>query len=80
MTTGALCACCRRCGGAAAGGAAINSIGCTGACLHWAAQLMENPPSVEYEPVWEDWPVSHEDLAALRIIYSEITGHGCGYI
>ena len=80
MTTEALCACCRRCGGAPAGGAPINSIGCTGACLHWAFQLMENPPSVEREPRWEDWRVSHEDLVALRIICSKVNAHGCGYL
>ena len=80
MTTGALCSWCGRCGGATAGGATINSIGCTGACLHWAVQLMENPPSFEHEPVWEEWPVSHQDLASLRVICSDINGDGCGYL
>ena len=42
MTTEVMCACCRHCGGAPAGGVPMNSMGCTGACLRWAFQLMEH--------------------------------------
>ena len=40
---------------------------------------MENPPCLEHEPPWEEWPVSLEDLASFRVICSHINGLVCGY-
>ena len=54
------CPCCQRTGGSPAGGAAINTIGCTGACLHWAVQLISNPLFWEEEPGnWQAWAFEH---------------------
>ena len=36
------CPCCQRTGGSPAGGTAINTIGCTGACLSWVLEVFEN--------------------------------------
>ena len=63
----ALCAMCGRQGGQPARGAAVNSLGCTGACLHWAARVIPNLPLVR-DPLfsWGAWQsIEHADVAFL---------------
>ena len=75
------CSSCGRTGGAPAGGAAINNIGCTGACLHWAVQLIGNPPFWEDEPFnWEAWALDPAELVCFQKICSNLNGFGCGNI
>ena len=72
-----LCASCHRTGGSPSDGAAINTRGCTGACLQWARAIMEHPHRFRYEPTWPDWP---DIMARLRIVCSNINELGCGYL
>ena len=71
------CSRCCRSGGSPADGAAINSRGCTGACLQWARDIMEHPHRFRYEPTWPDWP---DIVARLRIVCSDIKELGCEYL
>ncbi len=80
MTARVQCSRCGRRGGSPAGGATINSLGCTGACLQWAVQLIENPPCFRYEATWAEWTLNVDDVARLRIVCSDINELGCGYL
>ena len=60
------CSCCGRLGGSPAGGAVINSIGCTGTCLCWAVETIRNPPFYEDQPQWKPWSVRAEDWSLFR--------------
>ena len=67
MRMEAQCSSCERSGGGPAGGAAINSIGCTGACVHWAVKLIGNPPFWEDEPFnLEAWALDPAELLFKR--------------
>ena len=72
-----MCSNCHRSGDSPSHGAAINSRGCTGACLKWAREIMEHPHRFRYEPTWPDWP---DIVARLRIVCSDINELGCGYL
>ena len=75
------CSCCERTGGRPAGGAAINSIGCTGACLHWAVQLIVNPPFWDEEPLnWQPWAFDPVQWDSFSTVCSDLNGLGCGYL
>ena len=81
MRMEAQCSSCERSAGGPAGGAAINSIGCTGACVHWAVQLIGNPPCWEDEPFnWEAWALDPAALVSFQKICSNLNGFGCGYL
>ena len=81
MRMEAQCPSCERSGGGPAGGAAINSIGCTGACVHWAVQLIGNPPFWEDAPFnWEAWALDPAELVSFQKICSNLNGFGCGYL
>ena len=58
MSLKSACNACGRAGGEEAGGATVNGIGCTGACLRWALveAIMENSgwPYTEVELEWPD--------------------------
>ena len=74
------CSCCSRLGGAPAGGAVINRIGCTGACLCWAVETIRKPPFYENQPQWKPWSVSAEDLVSFSAICSDVNALGCWYL
>ena len=75
------CSCCHRTGGRPSGGAAINAIGCTGACLHWAVQLIVNPPFWDEEPFnWELWAFDPVQWDSFSIVCSDLNGFACGYL
>ena len=63
--------CCRRDGGSG-GGAAINSKGCTGACLRWALQNIT--------PHRQPWRVTSSTVAYVRAICSDLNDLGYGYL
>ena len=65
-----MCANCHRSGDSPSHGAAINSHGCTGACLQWAREIMEHPHRFRYEPTWPDWP---DIVVAFRIVVSNMS-------
>ena len=71
------CPNCHRNGESPSRGAAINSRGCTGACLQWAREIIEHPHRFRYEPTWPDWP---DIVARLKIVCSNINELGCGYL
>ena len=72
-----MCANCHRSGDSPSHGAAINSQGCTGACLQWAREIIEHPHRFRYEPTWPDWP---DIVVAFRIVVSNINDLGCAYL
>ena len=80
MTTSPKCSNCGRCGGDSAGGATINTIGCTGACLLWALELVETLFRRDWAHPWEDWNVRPEDMVAFTVICAGISELGCGYL
>ena len=80
MNARAVCSLCGRRGGHPANGAAINSMGCTGACLRWAVQVIKNPPFFEHHGKWEAWFVRPADVASFGAICSDINGLGYGYL
>ena len=72
---------CGRQGGQPAQGAAINSLGCTGACLRWAARLIKNPPTFEDALDWGAWNgVKHADVASFSAVCTEVNKLGYGYL
>ena len=72
-----MCPNCHRNGESPSRGAAINSRGCTGACLQWVREIIQHPHRCRYEPTWPDWP---DIVACLRIVCSDINELGCGYL
>ena len=58
MLAPVVCSLCGRRGGKPAEGAAINSLGCTGACLLWAVRVIKNPPLFDDELDWGPGMVS----------------------
>ena len=80
-----VCSLCGRRFGKPAAGAAINSIGCTGACLDWAARVIKNPPCFHVDRAWiQEWPycktVTPEDVATFRAICSDMNEFGYAYL
>ncbi len=76
-----LCAMCGRRGGQPARGAAINSLGCTGACLHWAARLIQKLPLFNDPLVWGGWHgIEPADVASFSAICTEVNELGYGYL
>ena len=76
-----LCPNCKRGVGAPAQGAAINAFGCTGACLHWAARLIKNPPPVDVAVNWGAWHGVHPaDEESLSVVCRELNKLGCAYL
>ena len=71
--------CCRR-GGGSGGGAPVNSMGCTGACLRWAVQNIKNPPFFEDVVRWKAWLVTPGTVASFRAICSDLNDLGRGYL
>ena len=72
---------CKRLGGQPAQGAAINGLGCTGACLRWAARLIQNPPTFEDTLGWGAWHgVEPADVASFSAVCSEVNKLGCAYL
>ena len=80
MTPTPKCSNCGRCGGSQAGGATINTMGCTGACLHWAVALVRNCLHCNTEHPWENWTVTPNQAAAFGVIAAGISQLGCGYL
>ena len=81
MGSEVLCFSCNRTAGCPAGGAVINAAGCTGACLHWAVQLIENPPFWDEEPFnWQTWTFEDAQWNSFSIACSNLNGLGCGYL
>ena len=80
MTTSPKCSNCGRCGGDSAGGATINTVGCTGACLLWALQLVETLFRRDWAHPWEHWSVRPEDVVSFGVICAGISELGCGYL
>ena len=77
----ALCAMCGRQGGQPARGAAVNSLGCTGACLHWAARVIPNLPLFHDPLVWGAWiSIEPADVASFSRVCSEVNELGYGYL
>ena len=77
----ALCAMCGRRGGQPARGAAINSLGCTGACLHWAARVIKKLPLFNDPLVWGAWHgIEPADVASFSAICTEVNELGYGYL
>ena len=76
-----LCANCKRGVGAPAQGAAINAFGCTGACLHWAARLIKNPPTFDVALNWGAWHGVHPaDVSSLSLVCRDLNKLGCAYL
>ena len=75
------CASCGRRDGVLASGIVINDSGCTGACLHWALQVIDNPP---YEAggsgIWEEWEVGDEECLCIHVICSDVNPEGCALL
>ena len=71
--------CCRR-GGGCGGGAPVNSMGCTGACLRWAVQNIKNPPFFEDVVPWQAWRLTTGTVACFRAICSDLNDLGRGYL
>ena len=80
MTPTPKCANCGRCGGSPAGGATINTMGCTGACLHWAADLVRNWLYQNTDHLWQHWSVNPNDAVSFGVIGAGISELGCGYL
>ena len=75
------CSSCKRTGGCPSGGAVINAVGCTGACLHWAVQLIVNPPFWDEEPFnWQIWAFDSAQWDSFSIACSDLNSLGCGYL
>ena len=75
------CFSCRRTAGCPADGAVINAAGCTGACLHWAVQLIENPPGWNEEPFYgQTWSFDDAHWNSFSIACSNLNSLGCGYL
>ena len=75
------CSSCKRTGGCPSGGAVINAVGCTGACLHWAVQLIVNPPFWDDEPFnWQIWFFDSAHWDSFSIACSDLNSLGCGYL
>ena len=76
-----MCSNCKRLGGAPAQGAAINALGCTGACLRWAARVIKNPPTFEDTLSWGAWHgVEPADVASFSAVCREVNKLGCAYL
>jgi len=69
--------CCRR-GGGCGGGAPINGLGCTGACLRWAVSNIKHPPFFEHGTPWQAWQLTTTIVACFRAICSDLNDLGCG--
>ena len=80
MGTISKCSNCGRCGGAEADGATINTMGCTGACLHWAVQFMRNCLPWDQGNPWEQWSANPKDAVCFRLIGAGISELGLGYV
>ena len=80
MTTSPKCSNCGRCGGDSTGGATINTVGCTGACLLWTLELVETLFRRDWAHPWEDWNVPPEEMVAFTVICAGISELGCGYL
>ena len=76
-----MCANCHRSGDSLSHGAAIHSQGCTGACLQWAREIIEDSHGVltafGYELTRSCWP---HIVACFRIVVSNINELGCAYL
>ena len=76
-----MCSNCHRVGESRSHGAAINSQGCTGACLQWAREIIEDSHRIltafGYELTRSRWP---HVVACFRIVVSNINELGCAYL
>ena len=80
-----VCSLCGRRFGKSADGAAINSMGCTGACLDWAARVIKNPSCFEFERDWRvrsnvSVTVIPAHVASFRAICSDMNALGYAYL
>ena len=69
------CASCGRTDGNCASGISVNTIGCTGACLHWAIIVIsigQSRPSSR-----RNWDVSDEDCTCIEMICSDVNPQRC---
>ena len=57
-------------------GERINSAGCTGACLFWGINIIEDPPRLEVDTTREDYFPLKEELDALEIIFYNVNQIG----
>ena len=81
MLAPVVCSLCGRRGCKPADGAAINSLGCTGACLRWAVRVIKNRPLFDDEFDWGAWNgVRPADVASFRAICSDVNELGYGYL
>ena len=81
MSVQVMCSKCKRLGGQPAQGAAINGLGCTGACLRWAARLIQNPPTFEDTLGWGAWHgVEPADVASFSADWMEVNNLGCALL
>ena len=55
-------------------------MGCTGACLHWAADLVRNWLYRDTEHLWQHWSVNPNDAVSFGVIGAGISELGCGYL
>ena len=64
-----------------ASGIVVNGSGCTGACLHWAFQVIDNPPfEVGGSGIWDAWEVSDEECICIQVICSDVNPEGCAML
>ena len=78
MSSEPVCSLCCRRGGGCGGGAPINGLGCTGACLRWAVSNIKNPPFFEHGTPWQAWQLTTTIVACFRAICSDLNDLGCG--
>ena len=79
-----LCVSCGRQAGTRASGVVVNRSGCSGACLHWAIEAIDQPPAgCGSEGLWEDWDdweVSDEACLYIERICSDVNAEGCAML
>ena len=81
MLHSVVCIQCGRRGGKPTDGAAINSMGCTGACLDWVVGLITNPPWLPCEPNWGSGHIVRAaHVASFRATCSDLNDLGHAYL
>ena len=75
------CVSCGRQAGTQAFGIVVNRRGCSGACLHWAIEAIDQPPAAcGSEKDWYRWEVSDEACIYIERICSDVNAEGCAML